>query len=55
MEQVLHACTEDRSRVEEIDHLLATFADTDFIDPAFAQFWTTFRSALAEVPGEANA
>lgn len=52
LEDVLQSCTEDRTRVEEIDSLLKTFAGTDFIDPDFASFWTSFRSVLLAVGGE---
>jgi len=48
IEDVLQSCTEDPSRVAEIDSLLKTFEGTGFVDPLFAQFWVTFRATLGQ-------
>lgn len=46
LEDVLQSCTEDASRIDEIDALLKTFKGTGFVDPLFEQFWDTFRIAF---------
>jgi hypothetical protein len=51
IEEVLQSCTEDSSRVAEIDSLLKTFEGTGFVDPLFVQFWDTFRTTLVR-PGK---
>ena len=47
IEDILQSCTEDKSRIEEIDRLLDAFASTEHVDPSFRQFWTNFRGAIA--------
>jgi len=53
IEDVLHSCTEDSSRIEEIDRLLKTFENTGHVDAAFVQFWANFRSAVRTLKGDA--
>jgi hypothetical protein len=53
VEDVLHSCTEDSSRIDEIDRLLKTFEKTEHIDASFREFWTNFREAIGIVKKEA--
>ena len=46
VEDILHACTQDRSRIEEIDRLLKTFEGTQHVDDVFREFWVNFRQAI---------
>jgi hypothetical protein len=46
VEDILHSCTEDRSRIDEIDRLLAAVGATVHVDPSFRMFWTNFRQAV---------
>lgn len=48
IEDVLRSCTEDPSRIDEINHLLKAFKTTDLIDEQFRRFWRTFITAEAE-------
>ncbi len=48
VEDVLRSCTEDPSRINEINHLLMAFEMTDLIDEQFRAFWRTFMAAEAE-------
>jgi hypothetical protein len=54
LEDVLQSCTEDSSRINEIDALLKTFEGTGFVDPVFQQFWDTFRIAFSARRAEAD-
>ena len=53
VEDVLHSCTEDSSRIDEIDRLLKTFEKTEHIDASFREFWANFREAIG--PSRRNA
>lgn len=46
VEDILHACTEDGSRIDEIDRLLQTFEGTQHVDASFREFWANFRQAV---------
>jgi hypothetical protein len=46
VEDILQSCTEDRSRIDEIDRLLEAVGVTGHIDPSFRAFWTNFRQAV---------
>ncbi len=46
VEDILQACTQDRSRIEEVDRLLKAFDGTDHVDEPFRTFWTNFREAV---------
>jgi hypothetical protein len=46
VEDVLQSCTEDSSRIGEIDRLVKTFEMTEHIDPSFREFWANFREAI---------
>jgi hypothetical protein len=48
IEDVIRSCTEDSSRIEEINRLLKAFESTQWIDEEFRQFWGTFVAAEAE-------
>ena len=48
IEDVLRSCTEDSSRIEEINRVLKAFEKTEWIDEEFRQFWLTFVSAEAD-------
>jgi hypothetical protein len=48
VEDVIRSCTEDRSRIEEINRVLKAFEKTQWIDEEFRQFWATFVAAEAE-------
>jgi hypothetical protein len=52
MEAVLEACTEDPSRIAEIDALLRAFATRGEIDRGFQTFWSTFKTAHVAVAQE---
>lgn len=47
VEDILNACTKDRSRIDEIDKLLRDFAGTDHVDVRFLTFWDNFREAMS--------
>ena len=53
IEGLLEACTEDPSRIEEIDALLRAFKDNPAVDSAFVEFWERFKQAHATVEREA--
>lgn len=46
VEDILHACTGDRSKIDEIDALLKAFEGTDHVDAPFLKFWENFRQAV---------
>ena len=46
VEDILHACTRDRSRIEEVDRLLKMFEGTDHVDAPFRTFWANFTKAV---------
>jgi hypothetical protein len=48
VEDVIRSCTEDTSRIEEINRVLKTFEKTEWVDEEFSQFWATFVAAEAE-------
>jgi len=48
VEDVIRSCTEDTSRIEEINRVLKAFEKTQWIDEEFRQFWATFVAAEAE-------
>jgi hypothetical protein len=48
VEDVIRSCTEDTSRIEEINRVLKAFEKTQWIDEEFRQFWVTFVAAEAE-------
>jgi hypothetical protein len=48
VEAVIRSCTEDTSRIDEINRLLKAFEKTQLIDEEFRQFWATFVAAEAE-------
>lgn len=52
IEGLLEACTEDPSRIEEIDALLRAFKDNPAVDSAFVEFWERFKQAHAAVERE---
>lgn len=54
VEDILQACTQDRSRVEEIDRLLKTFEGTKHVDDAFREFWANFHEAIRAAEDEVN-
>lgn len=53
IEQIIEACTEDPSRIEDIDALLRAFKDNPTIDSAFREFWDRFKRAHALLDQEA--
>ncbi len=46
VEDILQSCTEDRSRIEEVDRLLEAVGATQHVDASFRAFWTNFRKAV---------
>ena len=48
LEDIIRSCTEDSSRIEEINRVLRAFESTEWIDEEFRQFWGTFVAAEAE-------
>lgn len=57
LEELLQSCTEDSSRIGEIDQLLQVFgntkaADSEFLE--FQQFWNAFQTAHAETRGSSH-
>ncbi|TRZ49138.1 hypothetical protein D4S03_08760 [bacterium] len=48
IEDVIRSCTEDTSRIEEINKVLKAFEKTQLIDEEFRQFWATFVAAEEE-------
>lgn len=48
VEDVIRSCTEDTSRIDEINRVLKAFEKTEWIDEEFRQFWSTFVAAEAE-------
>jgi len=48
IEDVLRSCTEDPSRIDEINHVLKAVEKTNLIDEEFRMFWKTFIAAEAE-------
>lgn len=53
IEDVIRACTEDSSRIDEINQVLKAFENTEWIDEEFRLFWKAFVSAENTVQGEA--
>jgi hypothetical protein len=49
IEDILHACTQDRGRIEEVDRLLKLFEGTTHVDPSFRAFWANFHEAVRAV------
>jgi hypothetical protein len=45
IEDVLKQCTQDQSRVPEVQRLLDAFTRTDYVDAAFRVFWRQFIAA----------
>ena len=52
IEEVIQACTEDSTRIEEINRLINAFGKTGLIDEEFLQFWSIFIEADAEARKE---
>lgn len=52
IEDVIRACTEDSSRIEEINQVLKAFENTEWIDEEFRVFWKAFVSAESAARGE---
>ncbi len=48
IEDVIRSCTEDTSRIEEINRILRAFEKTQWIDDEFRRFWATFVAAEAQ-------
>jgi hypothetical protein len=48
IEDIIRSCTEDTSRIEEVNRVLKAFEKTQFVDETFRQFWATFVAAEAE-------
>jgi hypothetical protein len=48
IEDVIRSCTEDTSRIEEVNRVLKAFEKTQWIDKEFREFWATFVAAEAE-------
>ena len=48
IEDILRACTEDPSRIEEINRLIRAVGQTDLVDSEFRDFWSTFVAAHHE-------
>lgn len=48
VEDVIRSCTEDTSRIEEINRVLKAFEKTQWIDEEFRCFWLTFVAAEEE-------
>jgi hypothetical protein len=53
VEDVLHSCTEDSSRIDEIDRLVKAFEATEHIDASFRRFWANFREAIENLKKDA--
>jgi hypothetical protein len=49
VEDILQACTQDRSRIDEVNRLLEIFKDTEHFDAPFREFWTNFRAAVQTI------
>ena len=49
IEDILRACTEDPTRIEEINRLLRALGQAEVVDAEFRDFWTTFVAAHEEV------
>lgn len=45
IEDVIRSCTEDSSRIEEINRVLKAFENTQWVDEEFRRFWATFVAA----------
>src|SRR5207244_1071256 len=57
LEEVLQSCTEDSSRIGEINRLLQVFGKTKAADEGFKrfhEFWDVFQVAHAEAKGPVN-
>ena len=52
IEDVIRACTEDSSRIEEINRVLKAFENTEWVDEEFRRFWKAFVSAESTVREE---
>lgn len=48
VEDVIRSCTEDPTRIEEINRVLAAFDKTEWVDNDFREFWSAFTTAVAE-------
>jgi hypothetical protein len=48
VEDIIRSCTEDTTRIDEINRVLAAFENTEWIDNDFRGFWSAFRAAVAE-------
>ena len=48
VEDIIRSCTEDISRIDEINRVLKAFENSDWIEDDFRQFWETFVAAEAE-------
>jgi hypothetical protein len=48
VEDIIRSCTEDISRIDEINRVLKAFENSDWIEDDFRQFWETFLAAEAE-------
>ncbi len=48
IEDILRSCTEDPSRIDEINRLIRAVGRTDLIDGEFRAFWDTFVAAYDE-------
>jgi len=49
VEDILRSCTQDRSRIDEVDRLLKMFEGTEHVDAPFRTFWDNFRNAVRAV------
>ena len=49
VEDILQACTQDRSRIDEVNRLLEIFKHTEHFDAPFREFWTNFRAAVQTI------
>jgi hypothetical protein len=49
VEDILQACTQDRSRIDEVNRLLDIFKDTEHFDAPFREFWTNFCAAVQTI------
>ena len=52
IEEVLHACTQDRSLIDEVDRLVKAFKQAGHVDTAFQLFWESFREAIRALSGK---
>lgn len=52
LEDVMKSCTDDPSRIEEIDHLMHNTKNADCVEQDFEKFWTEFKAAFKKVSGK---